>query len=113
MFSVGIFTTHIPYVAMIAFYAFFLLFGAENNGANGVRVAEKTVTAEHHLGSFGNGHAPISNCYHYQVAETISPKIVLQLNARERQGFPGCDINLCPQKPFGNHLFSRPPPATV
>ena len=29
MFTFGIFTTHIPYIAVVAFYAFFLLFGAE------------------------------------------------------------------------------------
>lgn len=29
MFTFGIFTTHIPYIAVVAFYAFFLLFGVE------------------------------------------------------------------------------------
>jgi hypothetical protein len=27
MFTIGIFTTHIPYIAFVAFYAFFILFG--------------------------------------------------------------------------------------
>jgi hypothetical protein len=27
MFTIGIFTTHVPYIAFVAFYAFFVLFG--------------------------------------------------------------------------------------
>ncbi len=29
MFSFGIFTTHLPYIAMVAFYAYILIFGVE------------------------------------------------------------------------------------
>ena len=29
MFTFGMFTTHIPYIALVAFYAYFLLFGME------------------------------------------------------------------------------------
>ena len=34
MFTFGIFTTHLPYVAVVAFYAYFLIFGV-NKAANG------------------------------------------------------------------------------
>jgi hypothetical protein len=27
MFTIGIFTTHLPYIAFVVFYAFFLFFG--------------------------------------------------------------------------------------
>lgn len=34
MFTFGIFTTHLPYVAVVAFYAYFLIFGV-NKATNG------------------------------------------------------------------------------
>ena len=33
MFTIGIFTTHIPYVAFVVFYAFFFLFGIRDDAA--------------------------------------------------------------------------------
>ena len=34
MFTIGIFSTHIPYIAFIFFYAYFLIFGIETSAMN-------------------------------------------------------------------------------
>jgi hypothetical protein len=39
MFTIGIFTTHIPYIAFVCFYALFFLFGYQ-------KIAEKDTSAE-------------------------------------------------------------------
>lgn len=39
MFTIGIFTTHIPYIALVVFYAFFFMFGYQN-------IAEEKISTE-------------------------------------------------------------------
>nr|WP_319998454.1 hypothetical protein [uncultured Draconibacterium sp.] len=49
MFTVGIFTTNIPYLVFIACYAWFLLFGVEQAQEGEIQIAEKSIQIEHHL----------------------------------------------------------------
>lgn len=41
MFTFGIFTTHLPYVAFMAFYAYFLLFGVNKAVSGEIETHEK------------------------------------------------------------------------
>ena len=43
MFTLGIFTTHIPYIALVVFYAFFWLFGVNHASAGESHPKEKVV----------------------------------------------------------------------
>jgi len=46
MFSFGIFSTHIPYVAFVAFYAWFLLFGVDKASRGEFSSAESSFFTE-------------------------------------------------------------------
>ena len=49
MFTVGIFTTHFPYLVFIACYAWFLLFGVEQAHEGKIQIAEKSIQIEDHV----------------------------------------------------------------
>jgi hypothetical protein len=46
MFTVGIFTTHIPYIAFVVFYAWFLLFGIGKAASGEIETGEKYCKTE-------------------------------------------------------------------
>lgn len=46
MFTVGIFTTHIPYIAFVVFYAWFLLFGVSKAASGEIETGEKYCKTE-------------------------------------------------------------------
>ena len=46
MFSVGIFTTHIPYIAFVVFYAWILIFGVEKASNGEIQTSDKKFVTE-------------------------------------------------------------------
>lgn len=52
MFSFGIFTTHLPYIAFVVFYAYFLIFGVEKAQDGKIQISEHSVQIKHHVNSF-------------------------------------------------------------
>lgn len=52
MFSFGIFTTHLPYVAFVVFYAYFLIFGLEKSHDGEIQVSEHSVHIQYHVNDF-------------------------------------------------------------
>jgi hypothetical protein len=46
MFTVGLFSTHIPYIAFVVFYAFFFLFGIQKASAGELGGGENSIQAE-------------------------------------------------------------------
>jgi hypothetical protein len=43
MFTIGIFTTHLPYIAFVVFYAFFLLFGVNKASSGEIQWGESSI----------------------------------------------------------------------
>ena len=43
MFTIGIFTTHLPYIAFVVFYAFFLLFGVNKASSGEIQWGESNI----------------------------------------------------------------------
>jgi hypothetical protein len=43
MFTIGIFTTHLPYIAFVVFYAFFLLFGVNKASSGEIQWGENNL----------------------------------------------------------------------
>jgi hypothetical protein len=43
MFTIGIFTTHLPYIAFVAFYAFFLFFGVSKASSGEFHSGDKMI----------------------------------------------------------------------
>jgi hypothetical protein len=46
MFTFGIFTTHIPYIAFVVFYAYFLIFGVEKASKGEIQAPGNTFKTE-------------------------------------------------------------------
>ena len=46
MFTLGIFTTHIPYIALVVFYAFFWVFGVNKASSGEIQLAENRISLE-------------------------------------------------------------------
>ena len=68
MFTVGIFTTHIPYLAFVVFYAYFLIFGIDKASKGEINTQTKSITAEYQVTNYVNTD-DISN-YYYNQANT-------------------------------------------
>lgn len=71
MFTFGMFTTHIPYVALVAFYAYFLLFGMEK-ASNGEILAESKNPFIYELQVSDHFEANSSVCFYYQAADLFA-----------------------------------------
>ncbi len=64
MFSFGIFTTHIPYIAFVVFYAYFLLFGVEKATKGEIQSAEKSIVERHQVVKYAS--VAERNNYYFQ-----------------------------------------------
>lgn len=109
MFFVGIFTTHIPYLVLVVFYAYFLIFGIENAHEGKIVIAEKSVTNEYHLNGFEDNSISETGIF-YLSAATFTEQIAFNEHY-VRQKWKVCRVN----EPFSqaficSNLFSRPPP---
>ncbi len=109
MFTFGIFTTHMPYVIMVFFYAVYFLFTAPSSGnINDIPKPIETGNYEW-IQDYDAGYGlTISESIDYwiaqesiKLAEVVNPVITL--------------INLPPDPPgividFSYYLYNRPPP---
>lgn len=110
MFTFGIFTTHLPYLAFVFFYVYFLIFGMEKASDGKIQISEKSTTIEYHLNSFDKDNVTSSACYYYQVAETFPKESVEYFDSG--QDIKRTDTPVLYRPGFwGKHLFCRPPPA--
>ncbi len=109
MFTFGLFSTHMPYVVMVVFYALYFLFASpsfnavtENNAEAGDETPELVETSQHPTPPVSNfnfsvyvDHVNSSTCLKFPVTEIYySPPD----KNPEADGFHFC-------------LFSRPPPS--
>ena len=112
MFTVGIFTTHIPYVAFVVFYAYFLIFGVEKSNNDEIRLTDNSVRIEQHVTNFQT--APVST-YDFFAQHAGDEWQQLVISCRQvKQRWRLClRHNLHVQEYIPDALFSRPPPAFV
>jgi len=64
MFTVGIFTTHIPYVAFVVFYVYFLIFGVEKASKGDIQSSEKNFLTEYQVSTHFNANDHSNFNYH-------------------------------------------------
>lgn len=112
MFSVGIFTTHIPYIVFVVFYAWFLIFGIEDANKGKILLSERSQQIEYHL----NHHqSEFVSTFDFQRSffhkEQESAFLSYEwahhkLKWRHQQSF-------YLQEHIADCLFCRPPPALV
>ena len=71
MFTFGMFTSHIPYIALVAFYAYFVLFGMEK-ASKGELVAENKNPFIYEIQVADNFDGFNSGCFYYQAADILA-----------------------------------------
>jgi len=113
MFTFGIFTTHLPYVAVVAFYAYFLIFGV-NKALNGeIEISDNSFKIE--LQSDGSQENLNDNTnFYYQndfdfFKHSFFEEIVFKRKIKYRNSFFAEIL----QSGFNISCFSRPPPSIV
>jgi hypothetical protein len=110
MFTVGIFTTHLPYIAFVFFYAFFFLIGIQNSSD------ENPIKEKHYLHSptISSSDITYAGDSNYNIKNPCAGDS--QVNAIK---FTGNEIfeyyyppNTCLyQTDIQFELYSRPPPS--
>jgi len=113
MFTVGIFTTHIPYVAFVVFYAFFFLFGVKAPVEENIQVNNSKFNIELQTSkSFADTNA--GSNFHYQTDTDFSKHTNFEDSLFKRKLNHQCTlITVHWQYCLYNSLFSRPPPSLI
>lgn len=111
MFTVGIFTTHFPYIAFVVFYAFFFLFGVKVPVEENIQVNNSKFNIELQTSkSFADTNAD-SN-FHYQTDTDFSTQTNFEESLFKRKlNNQFTLITVHWQYCLYNSLFSRPPPS--
>ena len=110
MFTVGIFSTHLPYVAFVLFYAFFFLFGiqkasaGELGGGENIIQAETSVVYIHDVGNHEEQSVAIFS--HFYTTSELGRMFFAD---RKTKFFETVPVQLNPVN-FCFSRFSRPPP---
>lgn len=109
MFTFGIFTTHIPYIAMVAFYAYFLLFGVNQAADGKIKIAKKSHTVQIHINNSVK-QAP-ADTYSFYASLTESSETDIFEKAKVKQRWKHFGVNkIFPQDNPDKARFGRPPP---
>lgn len=110
MFTVGIFTTHIPYIAFVVFYAFFFLFGVNTPAEEEVQVSDSKFKIELQT-SKSFAHAETGSNFHYQTDFDFSEHNSFEDSLFKRKINHQCSlITVHWQYWLSNSLSNRPPP---
>ncbi len=109
MFNIGIFSTHIPYIAFVVFYAYFLIFGtqkpAENDDQTVVRSAFITeVLADQNMADLNSQNDT------YKCDFILTSDFETFIFKRKIKHRMNCTSFVHPDK-FFTSLSNRPPPA--
>ncbi len=110
MFTFGLFSTHIPYLAFVLFYAVFFFFGVEQTSAGGYEEGEQIVPKEISIAMDYKQH--VDNDEYYGNDAYQKEKISMLFFFYCRQGkiiYPE-NISL-KSSVYLFSYFSRPPPA--
>ena len=109
MFSFGIFTTHLPYLAMVAFYAYILLFGIDQTSKGKIELSEKSAQVQIHLNDTADTIHADSSCFNWAFAEEAAIKIFEKSKVKQKWKHFGVDKIFIQDYPE-NSICSRPPP---
>ncbi|MDB4584563.1 hypothetical protein N9164_15535, partial [Draconibacterium sp.] len=92
MFTFGIFTTHIPYIAIVAFYAYFLIFGVNQTASDKIKITEKSATVQIHLNNAADVNITIStDCFYSAFVEKTASNVFEKSKVKQRWKYFGAD----------------------
>lgn len=111
MFTFGIFTSHIPYVALVAFYAYFVLFGM-GKASKGEIVAESKNPLIYEIQVTDNFDEFNSDCFSYQNSADLFVEYSKFENSifKRKLSQPALNDNLHYQFFYIPNTSNRPPP---
>lgn len=112
MFTFGIFTTHIPYIAMVAFYAYFLIFGVEKPDEGKTKPADKSFIVQTHLNGTQQIIPANTICFYTVFTEKTATNVFDRAKVKQKWKYFGINRFSSQDSP-DNILFGRPPPALV
>lgn len=111
MFTFGIFTTHIPYLAFVVFYAYFFLFGVNKATTGEIQLGE----SQHKIEIYANINfqSSANHAFHFEKASeaNFQNSEIQHALFIQKIAFPVFRKSEYLQKCFCPTLFSRPPPA--
>ena len=115
MFTLGIFTTHLPYIILVVFYAFFWIFGVDKASAGELSPGESLLSVEL---SATETIADADPYFSYQIKETPERGLEVLNQAFHHIAFQRIIHNgyyLFKYYPCSVYavLFSRPPPLSL
>lgn len=111
MFTIGIFSTHLPYIAFVVFYAYFLLFGVNKASSGEIQWGESSIVLKAPAEEFAEANSvDFSNFHYHEGAGLFSPGtnefFDFTGNIQNFSFYPD-NIRKCY---ISQALFSRPPP---
>ena len=112
MFTFGIFTTHLPYVALVVFYAYFWIIGVNKASSGELQTAESNILIEISAGNYSteidqNDEISSPNFTDEHFLTTDYNVAFAALQKLKHKCFPA---DKQPQLHIPLNLFSRPPP---
>jgi phosphotransferase system glucose/maltose/N-acetylglucosamine-specific IIC component len=115
MFTIGIFTTHIPYIAFVVFYVFFVLFGVGKASSGELTSGENQILSSYSVAysSAEDVEENVSVKGNISTSAIFSPgsnKIILSNEKNTHRRFQSDNFN---QILSCLSLFCRPPPAFI
>lgn len=111
MFTIGIFSTHLPYIAFVVFYAYFLLFGVNKASSGEIQWGDSSIVLKAPAEEFAEANSVdfSKSCLH-EGEGLFSPGtadfFVFKENI-QHAAFYQDNIRHCY---YSQDLFSRPPP---
>lgn len=110
MFTVGIFTTHFPYIAFVVFYAYFLIFGVEKASNDDFTLAGHSIQIEQHINDFQATAVPAFDFFSLHATEGLEHAVCSCQQAKQKWKL--CHRHtLHVQEYILESPFCRPPPA--
>lgn len=113
MFTFGIFTTHLPYVAVVAFYAYFLIFGV-NKAVNGeIEICDNAFKIELQSERSDVDLNDNTNFYYQNDFDFYSHSYFEETVFKRKIKYQNSFFAENLQSGFYSPCFSRPPPSIV
>ena len=111
MFTVGIFTTHIPYIAFVVFYAYFILFGINKASSGELSATDSEIKTQ--ITFSPNSNKSIQDTYNYHAYGDFIPNNFNDIVFTRQVFLPKIYLNKFRSAEIYIATFCRPPPSEV
>ncbi len=110
MFTFGLFTTHIPYIAFVVFYAWILLTGVGKANDGKIQLTEHSVQIEQQVNDFQPTFLSTFD-FQSQLCNDELDHVLLSCKRAQQKWKWRHQQSFHLQDPIPDYLFGRPPPA--